>query len=121
MEEWRSIGSHGGMFTRKAPYGISITLMSSAPDRFLVAVDDRVSSMDALREAVRLRHADTHLSVVNFVKFDEDPVEVPDTPSRALTERFELYLTPRIASSHWEISQVRERTPCLRSRDRRAG
>lgn len=82
-------------------------MSSAAPQKFFVAVDDRASSVDALHEAVKLRHVDTHLSVVTFLEHGQKPIDAPDVPSRALPERFELYLTPRLAKTHWDVQQVR--------------
>lgn len=81
-------------------------MSGATPSRkFFIAVDANASSLDALAEAVRLRHADDFLSVVNFVEYGKTAEDVSDTPSRRLMERFELYLTPRIAHSHWEAVQ----------------
>jgi nucleotide-binding universal stress UspA family protein len=73
------------------------------PRKFFVAVDANSSSIDALNETVRLRHAEDFINVTHFVDTGKEPVDVADTPSRRLLERFELFLTPRIGKSHWNV------------------
>jgi hypothetical protein len=75
--------------------------------KFLVGVDDRDSSMNALMETLRLRHASDHVTVVNF--FDDDmrsPDAATQAARRALVERFEVQLIPRLGHALWTVEQV---------------
>ena len=105
----RSDGRHNSIAFSPATLAIRISwaiMSGSGPARkFFVAADDNPSSMDALNETVRLRHAEDDILVVNFYPHGTLPKEYGDVPSRRLTERFELFLTPRIGKSHWNVVQ----------------
>lgn len=75
-------------------------MSAPAGHKFCVAVDDRPSSVDALHEALRLRHPADFIHVVNFVE-----AGATADASSPLCESFSLYLIPRLAKSHWTVEQ----------------